>query len=138
MGTAEDSLSEPRSDRELRNFGLLLGALFALVFAVVPWLRRGHVALWPWALAGILWAAALLRPRLLQAVYRGWTRLGLVLGRFNTRVILTLIFFLTVAPLGIVMRLLGRDRMGRRFEPGAQSYRVDSRERPKKSMERPF
>jgi Saxitoxin biosynthesis operon protein SxtJ len=124
--------------RELRSFGLLLGAIFAALFGVVPLLRYHHGPLWPWILAGVLWIGALLRPATLRYLHSGWTKLGSALGWLNTRIILTLLFAISIVPIGLAMRLFGRDRMGRRFEPKRESYRVPNRQRPAKSMEHPF
>jgi hypothetical protein len=124
---------------ELRKFGLVLGSLFAAFFSVVPLLRHHPVVhLWPWVLAALLWVFALLRPSMLSYFYGAWTRLGSMLGWVNTRVILTLIYMLFIVPLGVVMRLCGRDRMARRFEPAASSYRSVARQRPAGDMEHPY
>jgi hypothetical protein len=129
----------PRPSRsELRNFGLLFGAILALLFGVLPLLRGHHPPRWPFALCVAAWIFALLAPSALAPVHAGWTRFGLALGWVNTRIVLSLIFFLLIVPVGLVMRLLGRDKLGRRFEAGLASYRVASRERSAKSMEKPY
>jgi hypothetical protein len=124
--------------KELRTFGLVLGALFVAFFGVIPLLRHRAIHLWPWILAAILWLMALIWPASLSYLHRVWTRLGLALGWVNTRVILTLLFTLTIVPVGLVMRLFGRDRMARKLDPEGTTYRVPSRRRPNKDMERPF
>ncbi len=124
--------------RELRDFGLLLGALFAAIFGVIPMLRHRQAPPWPWALAAALWIVALAWPRGLTFIYRGWTRLGQFLGWLNTRVILTVLYALIIVPIGVAMRLFRRDRLGRRFEPARESYRVAARSRAEKDMEKPF
>ena len=128
----------PASAKELRTFGLVLGALFAAFFGIWPLIRHRTSPSWPWIAAGILWILALLCPAALSYLHRGWTRLGLALGWVNTRVILTLLFAITIVPVGLVMRLLGRDRMARKLDPDCASYRVPSRQRPDKDMERPY
>jgi hypothetical protein len=124
--------------KELRNFGLVLGAVLATLFGLFRLARHHGSPLWPWIIAAALWMAALLAPRSLGYIYRGWTRLGHLLGWINTRVILTIIYAVAIVPLGLAMRLFGRDRMARKFDPAAASYRVPSHQRPHKHMERPF
>jgi len=126
------------SAKELRTFGLVLGALFAAFFGVWPLLRHRGTPLWPWIVAVILWLLALIWPAALSYLHRGWTRLGLALGWVNTRVILTLLFAISIVPVGLVMRLCGRDRMARKLDPGSASYRVPSRQRTDKDMEHPY
>jgi hypothetical protein len=124
--------------KELRTFGLVVGALFAALFGVWPLLRHHGSPSWPWIVAGTLWILALICPAALSYLHRGWTKLGLALGWVNTRVILTLVFAITIVPAGLVMRLFGRDRMARKLDPECASYRVPSRQRPDKDMERPY
>jgi hypothetical protein len=128
----------PAGTKELRSFGLVLGAMFAALFGVLPLLRHRASPSWPWILASLLWILALICPAALSYLHRGWTRLGLALGWVNTRIILTLLFAITIVPAGLMMRLFGRDRMARKLDPDCASYRVPSRQRPDKDMERPF
>jgi len=126
------------STKDLRIFGLVLGAMFAAFFGLIPLLRHHATPRWPWILAVVLWLTALIWPAALSYLHRVWTRLGLALGWVNTRVILTLLFAVAIVPVGLVMRLMGRDRMARKLDPASTSYRVPSRRRPDKDMERPF
>src|SRR5690348_8523237 len=120
---------------ELRNFGLLLGAIIIFLFAALPLLRYHRTSLWPWLITGVLWLSALIAPMSLGYLHRGWTRLGLTLGWINTRIILTALYVIIVVPIGIAMRLFGRDPMARKFDPALDSYRVNSEPRPHKHME---
>ena len=61
-----------------------MAGLFGLFF---PWLLEAQIPLWPWALAGILAAWALLAPASLRPVYRLWMRLGLLLSRITTPIV---------------------------------------------------
>jgi hypothetical protein len=124
--------------RDLRHFGLLLGVLFAAVFSGIPLLRHHSVRIWPWAIAAALWLPALFAPTVLSYPHRGWTLLGGVLGWVNTRVILSLLYMIAIVPIGLVMRLLGRDPMLRKIDPALESYRIPSRRRSARHLERPF
>ncbi len=123
---------------ELRNFGLLLGALIAALFGLLPWLRHRSIEHWPWIVAAVLWLAALAWPRSLELPHRWWMRFGQAMGWLNTRVILTLVFALAVTPFAFVLWVFGRDRMKRAFDPKCESYRVPSQPRAAGSMEKPF
>jgi F0F1-type ATP synthase assembly protein I len=127
------------SSTELRNFGLVTAGLVAGVFGLaLPWLRHQAFHRWPWILSGALILPALLWPPALRYVHWLWVRIGLILGWINSRIILTILFFVVILPLGLVMRALGHDPVARKLDPQAPTYRVPSRKRTRESMERPF
>ncbi len=64
--------------------------------------------------------------------------LGHVMGWINTRIILGLCFYLIVTPIGFIRRALGKDSMGKEFEPDAASYRVARKVRPATHLTRQF
>ncbi len=104
--------------KELRIFGLVLGALFAACFGVWPLLRHRASPAWPWMLAGSSMAVCFDLARCAQLPSsRLDSILGLALGWVNTRIILTLLFAITIVPVGLMMRLFGRDRMARKLDP---------------------
>ena len=80
----------------------------------------------------------LVAPQVLKPVFRAWTALGWVLGWINSRIIMSVVFYVIVTPTGVIMRLFGSDPMGRKFDPSCASYRVPSRQVPTQSMDRPF
>ncbi len=127
------------SRKELRQFGILAGALVAAVLGgLIPRLRSHPYPLWPWVVGTGLVGVGAIYPAALKYPFALWTAAGKLLGWLNTRFILALLFYLLVTPMGWMMRLLGRDPMTRRFEPAAQSYRRPSRPITIKSLERPF
>jgi hypothetical protein len=63
---------------------------------------------------------------------------GCGLGWINTRILLGAVFFLMVVPMGVVMRLAGRDPMARTFDPALDTYRKESVKTPRERMEAPY
>lgn len=123
----------------LRRFGLTTAAILCALFGLaLPWLLHLRFPAWPWWVGGVLALWALLAPRTLGPVYRGWMTFGLVMGAIMNRIVLGLVFFLLITPLGAILRLAGRDPMARNFDPKLASYRVASHARPESSMEKPF
>lgn len=123
----------------LRDFGLLTGAILVILFGLlVPWLRGHSLPQWPWMIAAILWALAFITPTTLKPVYQVWMRIGLVLGWVNTRIILGIVFYGLIMPMGAIMRLVHRDTMARKFEVELQTYRLPTLIRTRASMEKPF
>lgn len=104
-----------------RSFGWTFTVVFALVAVLAyPWLL---------ALAALTAAVTVLRAQWLEPLNRLWMRFGALLHRIVSPIVLGVIFFGIFTPVGIVMRLAGRDAMSRRFEPQKPSYWI-AREPP--------
>lgn len=111
----------PASPREIRNFGLLFALLALLAGVWFLWKGWGG---WEWlaGLAGFFLLTGLAVRSVLRPVYIGWMYFAQVLAWVNTRVILTLFFYLVMTPVGLALRLLGKDPMHRRPDPEGASY----------------
>ena len=124
--------------KQVRSFGLLVGGIFALI-GVWPAVWRGQpLRLWSLILGGILILLALIWVRSLIHVYRLWMTVGEVLGWINTRIILGALFYLLFTPVGVWIRLRGKDPMRRTLAPEAESYRVTRQPRPASHMTHQF
>jgi hypothetical protein len=127
------------SRKDLRNFGLIMAGMIALFFGLLlPWLGPMPVSVWTWVVAAGFALVGLVLPAVLGPVYRVWMKLGHVLGWINSRIILGIVFYAFVLPMGLVMRLFGKDPMARRLEREKTSYRVASKPAPREQLERPF
>lgn len=107
-----------------RTFGLLIGALF-LLLALRSRASEGRS--WPWLLgAGIaLLLVAAVRPALIAPLNRAWMAVGRLLNRVLSPVVLALLFFGVVWPVGLLMRLAGTDALRLKRNAGAKgSYWV--------------
>jgi hypothetical protein len=126
------------SNKDLRKFGLVTGAMLILFFdLLIPWIWGLAMPLWPVITAGVLAAMALILPASLRPVYKVWMRFAEALGWINTRIILGVLFYLMFVPVGFVMRLFN-DPMRRKFDETADSYRVPSNTVKPENRERPF
>ncbi|MBM3740305.1 MAG: hypothetical protein FJW39_31510 [Acidobacteria bacterium] len=114
-----DSLHESRPPSE-RSFGLTLAAVCAIAQF--------------WYAAVALASFAIIAPAVLAPFNRMWFRLGRVLGRVTSPVVMALVFFLVITPLGLLMRLLGRDALGLRRDAASYWATPD----PPGSMRRQF
>ena len=130
----------PDLDRKgLREFGLTTGAAVVVIFGVFfPWILGLDWPAWPWIVAAPLWALALVQPLLLRWIYRAWMRFGLLASRVTTPLVLGIVFFAMIAPMALVLRLVGKDPLQRALHPNQKSYRVPSIKSPKDKLERPF
>jgi hypothetical protein len=130
----------PELDRKgLREFGLVTGAIVAVLFGVFfPWVLERAFPLWPWVILGVLGSWALIAPNSLRPVYRGWMRIGLLLSKITTPIVMGVIFLLIFVPVGLVLRVMKRDPLRRGFDRNLISYRIPSEQPPKSNLEKPF
>jgi len=110
------------SAKDLRWFGVLL-AVFAGLVGTLSWWRDATTA------ATVIWSVGLAMAALYYAwpaarrpIFLGWMYLAYPIGWVMSHVILAVIFFLVITPIGLLMRALGRDPMNRRFDPSTTSY----------------
>jgi hypothetical protein len=115
---------EPVSGSSNRAFGLVFAAVFAII-GLWPWLFRGQVRVWSVVVGAAFLLAALFWPAALRPLNRVWTRFGLLLHRIVSPLVLGVMFFIVVTPMGLLMRALGRDPLRLRFDRDAQSYWID-------------
>ncbi|HUI10336.1 MAG TPA: SxtJ family membrane protein [Bacteroidota bacterium] len=114
-----DRIDDSRA--KVRQFGLLFGALGFLAAAYAA-LAHHRVAWW-WLGAGALFTiAGLAAYPLLRPVYRAWMKFAFALAWVNTRVLLGVFFYLVLTPVGLLMRLLGRDLIDQKIDRSAATY----------------
>ena len=100
--------------RDLRKFGLLFCVLSAALAGYLFWRRGYDAATVPGAISAALLLLSLGLPSLLKPVWWPWMVVARVLGFVNSHLLLAVIFYLMFTPIGLVMRLLGRDPLGDR------------------------
>jgi hypothetical protein len=112
--------SEIRCSTE-RAFGLVFCTVFTLI-AFYPLLAGGEIRLWSLIGAGIFLLLALVIPDVLAPANRLWMKFGELLHRIVSPVALTIVFFVTVLPVGLLMRLFGHDPLRLKIDRSAASY----------------
>ena len=116
--------------KQLRSFGLTVGGIFALIGLWPVVVHNAGLRWWSVIVAGALMLPSLVYPKSLFWIYKGWMAVGAVLGWINTRIILGVVFYAVVTPIGIMRRWLRKDPMGRQLRPELDSYRVVRKPRP--------
>lgn len=109
--------------KEYRRFGFLVGGIFLLI-GFWPLMQSLPLQVLALVVGGVLVGTVLVHPPLLGPVYRGWMVLGHGLGWINTRIIFGLLYYLLFTPIGLVMRLCGKDPLNRKFDLAAYSYKI--------------
>lgn len=112
--------------QEGRKFGLTVGAAFLVLAAITRW--RGHVV--PMyamgSLGAVLLAAGVVLPGQLGPVHRAWMGLAHAISKVTTPVFMSVVYFVAIAPVGLLMRLFGRNPV--RHRAVNESYWFDRAE----------
>ncbi len=107
--------------RQLRSFGITLGIAFLVVAGLLHWRDLpGEIILA--GLGALFLAGGLAAPKRLRPLYKPWMALAILLGFVMTRVLLTGIFVFLFIPIGLLMRLFGKDPLRRKLDPDADTY----------------
>jgi len=125
--------------KELRDFGLIMAGMLSLMFGLVlPWLFGYSIPYWPFIAAIGFAVVGLVKPLLLGPVNRVWLKISDVLGWVNTRLVMGIIFFLLIVPIGLIMRLFTKDPLNNQWSDAEKSYRIVTKVRNKEHLEKPF
>ncbi|MGE0200632.1 MAG: SxtJ family membrane protein [Candidatus Melainabacteria bacterium] len=137
MSTMTQTLEAP-NDKLLREFGLIFGGGVILLFGVIkPLISHHDVPSVPYYIGVTTILMGLILPQLLSPFYKLWMKFGDVMGAINSKIILGLLFFAVVLPIGLVMRQ-SKDPMNRKAKPGVSSYRIPSQKANIERMEKPY
>jgi hypothetical protein len=128
------------SHKQERQFGFLFAFVFTLVAFWPLW------PLWPLHAPNLYWlagagawlVAALLVPGALAPLYKAWMAFGHVLGWINARIILGIVFFVVVTPIGLLLRLFGKDVLSMRLHRSGSYWVQRDRELTPQSMRDQF
>lgn len=127
---------------ELRKFGFIMGGMFVLIFGLLfPWIgdkTAQNWPIWPFIVMAIFWVLAIFIPQVLKPINDIWIKVGNVLGWINSRIILGIMFFLLILPIGLILKLFGKDSMNRKFDSKLKTYRRVTKQRNKENLEKPF
>ena len=104
-----------------RNFGLVFATVFLIISLYPLWFGK-NIHLWTCIIAFIFFFFAIFLPKALILPNKLWFKLGSFLGAIVSPIIMGMIFFLTVTPTGMIMRLLGKDILNQKINKTIKSY----------------
>lgn len=108
-----------------RSFGFLVAGIFAILSGYAHYRGAGALIVFGWLFAGVVdLLVVLLCPQVLTPFNRAWFKLGELLGKIVSPVVLGVIFFVLIAPVGLIARMLGRDELRLKRRP-CHSYWVN-------------
>ena len=116
------------------TFGILF-FIFFLIIGFFPLISVGIIRIWSVVLSLVFLIITIIRPNLFTFLNRSWIQFGIFLGKIISPIVMGLVFFFVVTPIGILVRILKKDVMG--LKRGAFSYWIN-REDKLQSMKKQF
>jgi hypothetical protein len=116
------------------TFGILF-FIFFLIIGLYPLISGGNIRIWSITLSLVLLIITIIKPNLFTSLNKLWIKFGILIGKIISPIVMGLIFFFVVTPIGILMKILKKDVMG--FKRGASSYWI-TREDKVQSMKKQF
>ncbi len=115
------------SQRDLKIFGLI----WAAIFLVIAYKSKNHAMVFI-VIASVFLLTAIFQPQIYLRIklYQNWIKFGNILGKINGFIISFILFYGIFAPVGIVLRMLGKDLLAKKADPFASSYFIDRKSQP--------
>ena len=116
------------------------GVVFSIVFFIVslyPLTNSEGLRIWALVVSIIFFLLAFLAPKILVLPNKLWFKFGLLIGSIVAPIVMAFVYFVTVLPTGLIMRLLGKDLLKQKLDKNAKSYWV-KRSEPMGSMKNQF
>ena len=118
-----------------RSFGIVFFIVFFLI-ALYPLIHNEDIRIWSFIISLIFLILGLINSRILTPLNKLWFKFGILLGKIISPIIMGIIFFLVVTPIGLIMRLLGKDVLNLKFNAN-KSYWIE-KTGPKSKMKNQF
>jgi hypothetical protein len=119
-----------------KSFGIVFSIVF-LIVALYPLTNSGSLRIWALAVSAVFLLLAYVAPKTLSLINKLWFKFGMLLGSIVSPIVMALVYFITVLPTGLIMRLLGKDLLRQKLDKGAKSYWIE-RSEPIGSMKNQF
>ena len=118
-----------------RSFGIVFFVVFLLI-ALYPLTYNGEISIWTLLISLIFLVLGLLNSKILSPLNKIWFKFGILIGKIVSPLIMGIIFFLVVTPIGFIMRLLGKDVLNLKYNKN-KSYWIE-KNGPKSKMKNQF
>ena len=120
-----------------KSFGVVFSIVFLIVSLFPPLINSEGLRIWALVASIIFFLLAFLAPKVLVLPNKLWFKFGLLIGSIVAPIVMAFVYFVTVLPTGLIMRLLGKDLLKQKLDKNAKSYWV-KRSEPIGSMKNQF
>ena len=104
-----------------RNFGLVFFIIF-LIVSLWPLTYEGPIRIWTVIISLVFLILGLMNSKLLTPLNKLWFKFGMILGAIVVPVVMGVVFFLVVTPIGLVMKIMGRDLLNKKYDKKKRTY----------------
>ena len=118
-----------------RSFGIVFFIVF-LIIAIYPLINNADLRIWSLIISIIFLILGLINSKLLTPLNKLWFKFGIFLGKLISPIIMGIIFFFVVTPIGLLLRIFGKDVLNLK-KNSLTSYWIDRKEE-KKNMKNQF
>ena len=118
-----------------RNFGIVFFVVFSLI-ALYPLSYGGEIRIWSLIISLIFLILGLLNSIILAPLNKIWFKFGILLGKIVSPLVMGIIFFFVVTPIGLIMRLFGKDVLNLKYNKN-KSYWIEKND-PRSKMKNQF
>jgi hypothetical protein len=119
-----------------RNFGLVFFFIF-LVVSIWPLTHNESPRIWSTIISLAFLILVLTRSKLLTPLNRLWAKFGIILGSIIAPIVMGVVFFLVITPIGLVMKIIGKDLLSIKYDKKKETYWV-KRDKPTSTMKQQF
>ena len=106
--------------KDLQKFGILLGTVLVIISTFFFWQEKSYKILL--TIGTTMFVLANMRPVLLKPIYRVWMALSTILGWVMTRLVLAMLFYVVVTPIGLILRFFGKDFLDSKLNVSKKTY----------------
>jgi len=119
-----------------KSFGVVFSIVF-LIVSLYPLINSEGLRIWALVVSAIFLLFAYVAPKILSLPNKLWFKFGMLIGSIVAPIFMALVYFVTVLPTGLIMRLLGKDLLKQKLDKNAKSYWIERKE-PMGSMKNQF
>ena len=104
-----------------RNFGLVFFIVF-LIVSTWPLTNEEPVRIWSAIISSVFLILGLMNSKLLTPLNKLWFKFGMILGAIVSPVVMGVVFFLVVTPIGLIMKIMGKDLLNKKYDKKKRTY----------------
>ena len=104
-----------------RSFGVVFSVVF-LIISFWPLFTEGTIRIWAIFIAILFLLISYFKPDVLYPLNKIWFKFGLLLGIIVSPIVMGIVFFIIVTPIGIIMRIIGKDLLNKKINNSVKSY----------------